>query len=98
VTSATTAQQVIWLLLAFSVSSAILTAWFADRKGLSVAWWALAGLALFVLALAAVIAVASAREPGERSGAPAAAAGRRARRGSRRDHLRPAVQTEHEPK
>jgi hypothetical protein len=66
-----TAQHVIWLILAVSVSSAMLTAWFADRKGLNVAFWGLAGLVLFVLALAVVILTPSQREPGSRPNARA---------------------------
>jgi hypothetical protein len=65
------AQHVIYLLLAFSLSSAVLTAWFADRKGLNVAFWGLAGLVLFVLALAVVILTPSQREPGSRPNAQA---------------------------
>jgi hypothetical protein len=62
--NAVVAQQVIWVILAASVSSAVLTAWFADRKGLNPLFWGLAGLVLFVLALAVVIVTPSEREPG----------------------------------
>jgi hypothetical protein len=60
--SAVVAQQVVWVILAASVSSAALTAWLADRRGLNVALWGLAGLVLFVLALAVVIVTPSQRD------------------------------------
>jgi hypothetical protein len=62
--SAVVAQQVVWVIVAASVSSAALTAWFADRRGLNVALWGLAGLVLFVLALAVVIVTPCQRTPG----------------------------------
>ena len=69
--SPVTVQHVICLLAAVSVSSALLSAWFAGRKGLNVAFWGLAGLVLFVLALAVVILTPGQGRPRRRTGARA---------------------------